>query len=464
MRAGASATGLAWGSLRLRLLAGTLVWIVASIVIAGWGLNSLFSRQVTMQFDADLNNHLDQLIAQLAIGADDELNMRGSLSEPRFSTPFAGLYWQVDAAMRPGAAALPGVLRSRSLWDSVLSVPVDPLGDGQVRVHRVEGPNGNSLRALERQIELAERPGQPLRMIVAADERLLLAPIASFTRLLIIALGVLGLGLVAAAVVQVLIGLRPLGLLRETLARVREGRAERVEGHFPSEVQPLVDDFNTVLALNAEVAERARLQAGNLAHAVKTPLAILANAAARERTPFARLVEEQVAGARNQVDHHLAKARAAAAVKASGMRCAVRPTVEGLMRVMSRLHAERGLRIEWTGTDADAVFRGEEQDLEEMVGNLLDNACKWASSRVAVRLVGDATMLAVVVDDDGKGLPDAVRAAVFARGVRADEQVQGSGLGLSIVHDLAQLYGGAVALETSAMGGVRAVLSLPRAA
>lgn len=464
MSTDASGAGMAWGSLRLRLLAGTLVWIVATLVIAGWGLNGLFSRQVTMQFDADLNHHLDQLIAQLAIDPADGVSMQRGLSEPRFSTPFAGLYWQVDDALQPGVAATAGLLRSRSLWDTVLRLPADSLGDGESHIHRVEGPNGEALRVIERQIELLERPGQPLRMIVAADERLLLEPIASFTRLLSIALGALGLGLVLAAVVQVVIGLRPLGLLRETLARVREGRADRVEGHFPSEVQPLVDDFNTVLALNAEVAERARLQAGNLAHAVKTPLAVLANAAAREPTPFARLVEEQVATARDQVDYHLAKARAAAAVKASGLRCVVRPTVEGLMRVMRRLHAERSLQIEWKGTNEDFVFRGEEQDLQEMVGNLLDNACKWARSRVTVQVAGEGTALVITIEDDGKGLPDTARATVLARGVRADEKVQGSGLGLSIVHDLAQLYGGSVLLESSAMGGLSAVLSLPRAA
>lgn len=464
MRRGVSGAGMAWDSLRLRLLAGTLVWIVATLVIAGWGLNGLFSRQVTMQFDADLNHHLDQLIAQLAIDPADGLSMQRDLSEPRFSTPFAGLYWQVDGAEQPGVAAKPGLLRSRSLWDSVLRLPADALGDGESHIHRVEGPNGEALRAVERQIELLERPGQPLRMIVAADERLLLEPIASFTRLLSIALGALGLGLVLAAVVQVVIGLRPLNLLRETLASVREGRAERVEGHFPSEVQPLVDDFNTVLALNAEVAQRARLQAGNLAHAVKTPLAVLANAAARESTPFARLVEEQVASARDQVDYHLAKARAAAAAKASGLRCVVRPTVEGLMRVMSRLHAERRLQIEWRGANEDLVFRGEEQDLQEMVGNLLDNACKWARSRVSVQLVSEGDMLAIIIDDDGQGLAEGVRSAVLERGVRADERVQGSGLGLSIVQDLAQLYGGKVVLERAGMGGVSAVLRLPRAA
>lgn len=456
MSAGASTAGLAWRSLRLRLLAGTLVWIVATLLIAGWGLNSLFSRQVTLQFDADLSHHLDQLIAQLGIDAADELRMQGGLSEPRFGTPFAGLYWQIDGAV-------PALLRSRSLWDSVLKLPADSLRDGETHVHQVEGPKGETLRVLERDIELAERPGQTLRMIVAADERLLLDPIARFTRLLIIALGLLGLGLVVAAVVQVLIGLRPLGRLRDTLARVREGRADRVEGRFPSEIQPLVDDFNAVLMLNAEVAARARMQAGNLAHAVKTPLAILANAAAREHTPFARLVEEQLASARDQVDYHLAKARAAAAVKASGLRCAVRPTVEGLLRVMTRLHAERGLQIEWVGAEADLEFRGEEQDLQEMVGNLLDNACKWARSRVTVQLASQGAMLAIIIEDDGCGLPDNVREAVLERGVRADEKVQGSGLGLSIVHDLAQLYGGAVVLKSSGMGGLAATLELPRA-
>lgn len=441
------------GSLSLRLLAGTLFWIALSILVAGWGLGNLFRQHVEAQFHAELTTHLDQLTAQLAVDAEGRPSLAMPLSDPRLNRPFSGLYWQVD---RAGAAAL----RSRSLWDEVLGVPGDLPADGAVHRQRGPGPGGTTVGLVERTVRI---DGTPWRLVVAADERLLMEPVERFQGALWLALGLLGSGLVLAALAQVWVGLAPLRRLRAALARVHSGEAQQMEGEFPAEIMPLVQEFNSVLAHNAEVVERARTQAGNLAHALKTPLSVLANAADGQGDELGRLVAAQVDVARRQVDYHLARAQAAAAVRMPGARTPVGPVVDGLVRVMRRIHAERNLDLVVHPPAADLAFRGEEQDLQEMLGNLIDNACKWAAGRVEVQVRSGPDGIEFLIDDDGRGIAPAQRAAMLRRGVRADEQVPGSGLGLAIVDDLARLYGGGVSLADSPLGGTRAILSLPAA-
>ncbi|MDX5409211.1 MAG: sensor histidine kinase [Thauera sp.] len=453
------------GSLRLRLLAGTLVWVALTVVVAGWGLGRLFNEHVERQFNAELGTHLEQLAAQLTLDVDDRPALRGALSDPRFARPYSGLYWQIDG-IDPDRR---GALRSRSLWDGVLVVPGDRPADGERHVHQAEGPDGARLQLVEQALHPAERPELRLRLIVAANAALIDEPVARFNRLLVLALGLLAGGLAVAALVQVRVGLRPLARLRDGLAAVRDGRAGAIQGRFPAEVQPLVDEFNAVLVRNAEVVERARTHAGNLAHAVKTPLAVLANAAEQAAddaaaATLARLVREQVGLARTQVEHHLSRARAAAAVGVPGQRTPLRPVIEGLLRLMGKVHAARALQFELSACDPQLAFRGEAQDLHEMLGNLIDNASKWAARQVRVQVDVHGSELIVRIDDDGPGLRAEAREAVFARGVRADERTPGSGLGLSIVRELAQLYGGGVALLASPLGGLRAELRLPLAA
>ncbi|TVT49617.1 MAG: sensor histidine kinase [Denitromonas halophila] len=446
-------------SLRLRLLAGSLVWIVAAVAITGFLLADLFGQHVRERVDAELNGHLDQLTAVLDVAPDGSATLRLPLSDPRLSRPYAGLYWQVDG----GPTGAIGLLRSRSLWDTALAVPPDALADGEVHVHQVDGPDASQLRMMERLIRPAELPDTAYRLIVAIDTRQIDEPVEDFATLLAIALGVLALGLAAAAVLQVGVGLAPLGRMRDALGAVRDGHARRLEGDYPQEVQPLVDELNTLLAHNEATVERARTQAGNLAHAVKTPLAILANAARNDSSDLARLVDEQVGDARRQVDYHLARARAAAAVQQAGLKTPLRPVLDGLIRVMSRLHAERNLHIALTDVADTLACRGDTQDLQEMLGNLLDNACKWAATQVAISAAIQDGQLAVHIDDDGPGLSEAQRTAVLARGVRADEHTPGSGLGLAIAHDLARVYGGDLRLDTAPLGGLRATLQLPAA-
>lgn len=457
---------VAWrGSLRIRLLVGTLFWIVASVVVAGWSLGGLFRQHLAAQFHAELKTHLDQLTAHLTIDEQGQPALSVPLSDPRLERPYSGLYWQIDD-LATGAAATPGRLRSRSLWDYVLAAPVDAPADGEVHRHRLDGPAGTRLEVIERSVQVDERPetaAREFRLIVAADEHLMIDPATRFDSALWLALGLLAGGLVIAALVQVRVGLAPLRELRAALGDLRSGKAPRLEGDFPAEIAPLVDDFNGVLAQNAEVVERARTQAGNLAHALKTPLAILGNAAAGRDDELARLVATQVDAARKQVHYHLARAQAAAAGRLAGARTALRPVLEGLLRAMWRIHAGRDLELVLHPISPDLVFRGEEQDLQEMLGNLLDNACKWAAGRVEIAARLESDGLTIAIDDDGQGIVAGQRDAVLRRGVRADQQVPGSGLGLSIVGDLAQVYGGGLRLADSPLGGLRALLSLPAA-
>jgi len=260
-------------------------------------------------------------------------------------------------------------------------------------------------------------------------------------------------------------GLNEFNQLRANLSDVREGRSHRIEGLYPTEVQPLVDDLNALLEHRDKAIARAVAKAGDLAHGLKTPLAVLSREADRAKAAgeheLAETITEQVGRMQRQVDYHLAHARAAASGATAGASCSVADSAEGLIRALRRLHADRGLTIE-SQVAAGHIARAQREDLDEMLGNLLDNACKWARSRVFISSTVEGPNILIHVDDDGPGLDPAKRDLVLKRGVRADEAAPGSGLGLAIVRDLAELYGGTIHLNDSAMGGLRAQLSLPR--
>ncbi len=282
-----------------------------------------------------------------------------------------------------------------------------------------------------------------------------------------IAMGLIAGAFVVGGLFLVRKALAPFRTLRAGLSSVREGRSQSIEGDYPTEVQPLVNDLNALLEDRERAVARALTTAGDLAHGLKTPLAVLAQEAEQARAAghhdLATTLRQQVERMQRQIDYHLARARATASTRAApGHRCSVLPSVEGLVRTMRRLHAERELSIDVDVSPAHEI-RGRREDLDEMLGNLLDNACKWARSRVAISSSIDEDRLSISVDDDGPGLDPSLRAQVLQRGVRADQQVRGSGLGLAIVSDLAELYGGSVTLETSPLGGTRARLELPPA-
>lgn len=466
------------GSIRLRLLTVMLVGLSMALMLAGWVLSSLFRDHVMQQFEAQLTHQLDQITTRLGTDAEGKAQIDPtSLSDPRWSQPYSGLYWQVDAVGQGGQRRI-GDLRSRSLWDETLALPSDWVADGAIHVHEIPGPESHRLLALERTVRLDEQPGTSWRLIVAADLGETHAAIIGFNQVLAASLFALLLLLVLAGWAQLSFGLRPLQVLQQHLRDLQAGRVVRLGGRYPSEVQPLVDDFNHVLDQNQAVVERARTQAGNLAHALKTPLTVLeqgafgATKAGEPSSALANLVREQVAIARRQVDWHLARSRAAAARQMPGLRTDVLSVVNGLVRLMKRVHAERDLSITvlpgWHNTQY--LFAGEEQDLQEMLGNLIDNACKWASSRVTIEMVMDASAAAPVLEirvcDDGPGIVVAQRDAVMVRGARLDESVPGSGLGLAIVQEIADLYGGSLTLKdacSQAQAGLQTILRLPAA-
>lgn len=474
MKRGANRGGLRWSrSLRFRLLAVTVAGLTVAVVLAGLVLSGLFREHVQRQFEAALVQQLDQVTARLEFDAQGQPAIAAqALSDPRWLKPYSGLYWQVDA-MAPDGRGRAGVLRSRSLWDTSLALQVDALADGAVHVHEVAGPQGAPLLVLERTVRAEGVDAARWRLIVAADLQATQAATAQFTRVLALSLAALLVLLAAAAWAQVAVGLRPLQALQRGLQDVQQARTTRLQGAFPAEMQPLVDDFNAVLERNAEVVERARTQAGNLAHALKTPLSVLENAACAPApsdgaalAALAALVREQVQVARRHIDWHLARSRVAASAHLPGQRTALEPVVGGLVRVMNKVHAGRGVDITVALPDAPLFFAGEAQDLQEMLGNLLDNACKWAQSTVRLQaqvLAGQPPQMVVSVEDDGPGIGAAQRAQAVERGVRLDETVPGTGLGLAIVQDLAALYGGRLELEPADLGGLRVVLVLPAA-
>lgn len=448
------------GSLRLRLLIGAAVWIAAALLIAGVILAHLFADHVHHRFAAELGHHLDQLAAGLDIDADGKPVIVRALSDPRFARPLSGLYWQVGAEGQ-------GALRSRSLWDESLALPDTADDDGRVAEFWIEGPNRRPLFVLARSLLLPDAP-DPLRIAVAEDLSDLTVAREAFNRTLALSLLALAAALIGAAVIQVTLGLRPLRRLRDELVEIRAGRKRRFARPMPAEVQPLVDDLNALLDYAESVVERGRLQAGNLAHGLKTDLAILANEAERlasphlptDAAPTARMIRERVAGIRRQLDHHMARARAAASRGLPAASVDVADGVEALLRVMRKVHADRALMLH-SEVAPGLAFSGDRQDLDEMLGNLLDNACKWADREVCVTASGESGTLVVCVDDDGPGLTPSQRVAVLTPGVRLDEATPGSGLGLAVVHDLVHLYGGELDLTPSPRGGLRASLRLP---
>jgi signal transduction histidine kinase len=264
-------------------------------------------------------------------------------------------------------------------------------------------------------------------------------------------------------VIQVRVGLRPLFELRHEVASVRRGKAERLVGAYPVELVPLAEELNALVAHNQEVVERQRTHVGNLAHALKTPISVMLTEAEQRPGPLAEVVGRQARTMREQVDHHLRRARAAARTQGQGERTSVAEVLDELARTLERIFRSKGIEIDWDAPD-DLYFLGERQDLLEIAGNAMENACKWGRAKVRVRAepVGEAR-LRLTVDDDGPGLPAQDREAVLQRGARLDESAPGSGLGLSILHELARAYGGALKLDTASMGGLRVEVELPRA-
>ena len=452
-------------SLAARLVVGAVAWSLLILAIGGVVLSNQYRASVLRGLDADLQVVLDSLVVAAEPAAGGAIVLKQTPNDSRFQTPSSGRYWQI-APLSDAEKPAP-VLQSESLWDEA-SLPWPAGGGVALRAHRgrtlysnVKGPFDQPVRLAAQVVQLPGAPA-PVAFFAAADRRPALADAQQFTTTLLIALAVMAAGLIAMVVLQVGVGLAPLNRLSADVADVRRGKRARLDGEYPTEVAPLTDELNALLDHNRAVVERARTHVGNLAHALKTPIAVLLNEARGQSGPLADLVTRQADAMSHNVDHYLQRAQAAARAEAVGARCEVRPVLDDIARTLERLYGRKHDMDILVEPGPALVFRGERQDLEEMAGNLMENACKYGGGTVRIVLREPrAGALEIAIADDGPGLPPQARDFALKRGARLDETAPGQGLGLSIVAELARLYGGELSLGESALGGLEAMLRLP---
>ncbi len=418
---------LARPSLVRRLIWLAAIWSLVVLALAGVALTAFFQRAAISRFDQSLFEITDGLYAGATV--DQGEVVAPAFTDQRALRVYSGRYWEI--AEPGGPDGMQPLARSRSLWARTVTIPNWP---------------------------------RPVIFLVAEDRSPVDHDARRFAATTAIALVLLGAGLVGGVILQVQVGLQPLFRLRGQVADVRKGKAESLASDYPVELQPLATELNALLAHNQEVVERQRTHVGNLAHALKTPLSVMLTEAEHKRGDLlADVVTRQARIMREQVDHHLRRARAAARAQGLGERTPVAPALDELARTLDRIFGDRGIDIDWDA-DEDLVFRGERQDLLELIGNVMENACKWGRRRVVVRAQpAGPGLFKATVDDDGPGLPPEREQEVLRRGARLDESAPGSGLGLSIVEELAKAYGGSVTLGRSALGGLKVELLLPRA-
>ncbi len=437
------------------------VWSTLALVIAGFILVGLYRAAGERAFDSQLEVHLNTIIGEMVSpdttgGATPGVQRPESLPEPRFALPLSGWYWTVRKADESTI-----LFASPSLVGDPLIMP--PLGTQESLSGFAEGPRKEEVRFLQSRITIEN---VAYVIAVAAETAGFREEVSQFARQVGLTLLIFGAGLVGAIFLQVRVGLRPLSRLRASLSAVRMGDAESIDENLPREIAPLAVELNALILSNREIVERARTHVGNLAHGLKTPLSVIANEARANPGPLADKVGEQAAVMSTQIQHHLERARMAAQRRVIGVSCEVEPVLNRLVRAMDKIYQGRGIEVE-PSISGGIRFRGEQQDMEEMAGNLIDNACKWASSQVTVtvRTISEGgsarSMFELVVEDDGPGLSEEERKEAVKRGRRLDETVPGTGLGLSIVADLAALYGGRLELDRAKIGGLRTRLVLP---
>lgn len=440
------------GSLGRRMIVVAALWITLLLAGGGFALDRVLTSAVTRNFDSQLEYVLTSLFTSAEIDNGGEVVFNREPADQRFLEPYSGLYWQVSA---PGKDAFP----SRSLWDRRLAYGTNHT-DLDVHVYDSNQFKDDRLRVLERDVRI---PGSPIRwrFQVAQSRDGLDADIRVLRRTLVRSFALLALGLIVLAGLQTWYGLRPLRSLRLGIARLRGGLATRIDGAMPAEVAPMVEELNALIAHNDRQAEEARRHAGNLAHALKTPLTVIMNAATAKADDLSETVVREARTMRRQVDHHLARARAVGRRGSAHSRAEVWPSLESVERAVSRLYPD--VRIDADGAKG-LCAHVERQDLDEMLGNLIENAAKYGGGSVFVTVGAQAGFVEFLVEDDGIGIPEEERVRIFDRGARLDTGKPGTGLGLAIVRDVAEIYEGTVSLEESDdLGGLLVRLRLPAA-
>jgi signal transduction histidine kinase len=454
-------------SLAFRLFATSVVWTLLVLPVAGVIIYRLYRDDVRANFDDRLEKLVNAIAVDSMGGAGPRPDTPQNRFEPLFEETHSGWYWQIKPLDDPSGRRLVSASLATAALESPLEKKARPDVNG-ARWMNSEGPVGERIRMVEVIDTKDHEPDRPrYSIIVAGPIDWYESRLGTFLTRLSIALTLTGLGLVAVTLFQVRFGLLPLRIIEQGLAAVRSGKATKLEGDPPAEIEPLQVELNALILSNQDIIDRARTQVGNLAHALKTPLAVITNEAREDRSAFGAKVAEQAELMRDQVQHYLDRARVAAHVGVIGRSTVIAPVVEPLVRALERIHQERGIAIT-VQCPEQIRFQGERQDLEEMLGNLLDNACKWAKKNVRLTVSGSqgprpagGRRVILIVDDDGPGLDPEERSRIGKRGLRLDETKPGSGLGLSIVTDLVQSYRGSLELSQSAYGGLSVELNLP---
>lgn len=447
-------------SLRFRLLIASVVSVAGALLIAGLSLVALFERHVERRMGSELETYLNQIVANIGVAFDGRITFTHDLADPRFRQPLSGLYWQIQDDERPT------LLRSRSLWDYVIELPGDELAFGAVHQHTLPGPAEQVVLVRERQIIFQPKTKERrLRIAVAVDQHDLLAARNAFAADMLPYLAMMAAVLVMAAWIQVRIGLAPLDAVRRGVTAIRSGAQRRLSRAYPDEVMPLVDEMNGLLEAQEQAIERARAWTADLAHGLKTPLMVLTSDSQRLReqgsTVIADDLEQLAETMRRRVDRELIRARVRSGIQIRQARADSAEAINRIVRTLKR--TPRGAALEWTvqaPNEASAAILPD--DLTELLGNLLENATKWAYKAIRVSVSRDDA-IAITIEDDGAGVPEDQLNSLGLRGVRLDEQKQGSGLGLAIARDIVEAYQGALSFDPSPMGGLAVTVRIPRA-
>ncbi|MGE0222496.1 MAG: sensor histidine kinase [Acetobacteraceae bacterium] len=446
------------GSFRARLIIGAVIWIAAGMATSWILVTGLFRGHIEHEIRLELDHHASELANLAYLDPAGDVRLRNQLSDDRFFVPASHYYWQIDC---PDGK----IKRSPSLGTSFLPLSLDFDRATDSRVVSATGPTGTMM--LLEQIVRPKHDMEPLRIGVAIDVSEIDVVTSRLRQTLALAMGAIAIGLMFAALAQISFGLRPLNRVRQALTAIRRGEANRLPDDLPAEVAPLARNMNALIEANEEVVRRARVQVGNLAHALKTPLGILMDEAQRldDAGYSGAVILRECERMRRQVEYQLAKARAAASRSGAGTAAPVGATLRSVVSAVERLYRDRSLVFTVAEAHAGTIVACDVEDLEEMLGNLLDNAAKWAASRVRVSLspsvAGGSEVLRISVEDDGPGMAAEDRERVFRAGERLDEKAPGTGLGLAIVRDVAELYGGRAWIEVASLGGIAAQLELP---
>nr|WP_321457679.1 ATP-binding protein [uncultured Cohaesibacter sp.] len=456
------------------LVVNISIWAFLAALSSGVVLTSFFRLTVEDNFDSQLDIVLKMLVGELAtqLFSSQELTMPGNLGQPRFELPLSGWYWTVSK--KEGSRPLFASVSLAGDDISIESVSPKQYRGGIGRYLLGRGPGGKRIRILEREISFGTGESYYFRVTGAASE--LDQQVNGFQNKAWLLMALFGIVLLVASILLVRTSLKPLHLLQKRVRDVAAGRAETITGDYPREVAGLVDEANLLIASNKDTLERARTQLGNLAHALKTPLSVMTNEVRAAKAEKADLLVQQVDIMRDQIQLYLDRARFAARHNTIGTVTNIVPVLTKLTNVMNKIHPDKQVLFV-CDVDDRVSFRGERQDLEEMVGNLVDNACKWASGRVSVSLRNVSSSynkkrraqspnslriwLEIVIEDDGPGLDEDEAREALKRGKRLDESKPGSGLGLSIVSEMVGLYQGEFLLDRSELGGLKAILVLP---